>query len=68
MKTALNARIRRIDLLCKLISPLCIALIDGASTRIAIFVTIGINLLSLPIEYFAIAQVFKTFGTVYLDG
>ena len=53
----LNARMRRIDLLCKLVGPLFIALIDGASTKIAIFVTFGINALSVPIEYFAIAQV-----------
>lgn len=54
---ALNARMRRIDLFCKLAGPLFIALIDGASTKIAIFVTFGINALSVPIEYFAIAQV-----------
>ena len=56
-KTALNARMRRIDLVCKLAGPLFIALIDGASTKLAIFITIGINALSVPIEYFAIAQV-----------
>ena len=56
-KTALNARMRRIDLICKLAGPLFIALIDGASTKLAIFITIGINALSVPIEYFAIAQV-----------
>jgi len=56
-RTALNARMRRIDLVCKLAGPLFIALIDGASTKIAIFVTIGINVMSVPIEYFAIAQV-----------
>lgn len=53
----LNARMRRIDLLCKLAGPLFIALIDGASTAIAIWVTLGLNSVSLPIEYFAIAQV-----------
>ena len=55
--TALNARMRRIDLFCKLAGPLFIALIDGASTKIAIFITLGINVLSVPIEYSAIAQV-----------
>ena len=54
---ALNARMRRIDLFCKLAGPLFIALIDGASTKIAILMTLGINVLSVPIEYFAIAQV-----------
>lgn len=48
---------RRIDLICKLAGPLFIALIDGASTRIAIFVTLAINTVSIPIEYIAIAQV-----------
>lgn len=55
--TALNARMRRIDLFCKLAGPLFIALIDGASTKLAILVALGINVLSLPTEYFAIAQV-----------
>ena len=54
---ALNARMRRIDLFCKLVGPLFIALIDGASTKIAIFVTLGMNILSIPIEYVAITQV-----------
>ena len=55
--SALNARMRRIDLFCKLAGPLCIALIDGVSTKIAIFVALGTNTLSVPIEYLAIAQV-----------
>lgn len=55
--TALNARMRRIDLFCKLVGPLFIALIDGASTKAAIFVALGMNVLSVPIEYLAIAQV-----------
>lgn len=48
---------RRIDLFCKLAGPLFIALINGASTTIAIFLTLGTNVLSVPVEYFAIAQV-----------
>ncbi|KAL8717541.1 MAG: hypothetical protein Q9225_005219 [Loekoesia sp. 1 TL-2023] len=58
--TALNARMRRIDLFCKLAGPLFIALIDGASTKAAIFVTLGMNVLSVPIEYLAIAQVYNS--------
>lgn len=53
----LNARMRRIDLICKLVGPLFIALVDGASTKAAIWVTAGSNLIALPIEYFAIARV-----------
>lgn len=49
---------RRIDLFCKLAGPLFIALINGASTKVAIFVLLGINAVSVPIEYLAIAQVF----------
>jgi iron-regulated transporter 1 len=48
---------RRIDLLCKLAGPLCIALVDGVSTEAAIWSTLGLNVLSLPVEYFAIANV-----------
>lgn len=56
-RIAMNARLRRIDLFCKLAGPLFIALIDGASTEIAVLVTLAISVVSIPIEYFAIAQV-----------
>ncbi|OQN95430.1 hypothetical protein B0A48_18487 [Cryoendolithus antarcticus] len=55
----LNARMRRIDLVCKLAGPLLIALIDGASTTVAIWLTLGLNVVSLPIEYYAINQVHR---------
>ena len=48
---------RRIDLICKLIGPLFIALIDGISTEVAILVNLGMNVASVDVEYFAIAQV-----------
>ena len=48
---------RRIDLFCKLAGPLFIALVDGASRDAAIFLTLALNVTSVPIEYFAIAQV-----------
>lgn len=54
----LNAQMRRIDLLCKLLGPLCIALIDGYSTKLAIIVNLGMNLVSVIFEYFAIARVY----------
>lgn len=53
---------RRIDLTCKLIGPLFIALIDGVSTEAAILVNLGMNIASVAIEYFAIAQVSRTTG------
>jgi iron-regulated transporter 1 len=55
---ALNAQMRRIDLICKLLGPLFIALIDGASTETAIVVNLAMNVTSVIIEYFAIAQVY----------
>lgn len=55
----LNARMRRIDLFCKLFGPLTISLIDGASTTVAIFVTLGMTCMSVLIEYFTIAAVFR---------
>jgi iron-regulated transporter 1 len=48
---------RRIDLVCKLVGPLAIALIDGASRNAAIFFILATNAAAAPIEYFAIAQV-----------
>ena len=48
---------RRIDLLCKLIGPLAISLIDGFSTKLAILVTLGLSVVSVGVEYFAIVQV-----------
>jgi solute carrier family 40 (iron-regulated transporter), member 1 len=48
---------RRIDLLCKLTGPLAISLIDGFSTKLAIMVTLGLSMVSVGVEYFAIAQV-----------
>ncbi|KAF9876820.1 hypothetical protein CkaCkLH20_05666 [Colletotrichum karsti] len=55
----LNARIRRIDLFCKLIGPLAISLIDGASTTIAIWVTLSMTLMSVVTEYLCIARVYQ---------
>lgn len=48
---------RRIDLFCKLVGPLIIALLDGISTKISIYVMLGLSIASLPVEYFAIARV-----------
>ena len=54
----LNSQMRRIDLLCKLVGPLAIALVDGYSTIIAIGVVTGMNASSTLVEYFAIAKVY----------
>lgn len=54
----LNSQMRRIDLVCKLVGPLTIALVDGYSTKIAIGTVLGMNAASVLIEYFAIARVY----------
>ena len=54
----MNAQMRRIDLFCKLIGPLAIALIDGLSPRIAVLVTLGLNAVSMAAEYGLIARVY----------
>ncbi|KAJ5190710.1 uncharacterized protein N7498_009695 [Penicillium cinerascens] len=54
----MNAQMRRIDLVCKLIGPLFIALIDGISTEAAILVNLGMNVCSVVVEYFSIAKVY----------
>lgn len=56
--TTLNAQMRRIDLICKLLGPLFIAFIDGYSTKVAILINLGMNVASVVVEYFAIAQVY----------
>ncbi|KAK6811614.1 hypothetical protein RU639_012506 [Aspergillus parasiticus] len=54
----MNAQMRRIDLICKLIGPLAIALVDGVSTKIAILFNLGMNICSVVVEYFTIARVY----------
>jgi iron-regulated transporter 1 len=53
----MNARMRRIDLLCKLLGPLAVALIAAASVPVAVGLTLGMNLASVLVEYFCIAMV-----------
>ncbi len=48
---------RRIDLICKLIGPLFITLIDSISTEVAIIINFSMNIASVIVEYFAIARV-----------
>lgn len=60
LRLVLNSQMRRIDLFCKLVGPLVIALIDGVSTEMAILVTLGLNVTSIRAEYYAIAKVIPT--------
>lgn len=55
----MNAQIRRIDLFCKLLSPLTIALLDGLSSVVAIGITLALNSTSVVPEYFLIACVYR---------
>lgn len=55
----INSQMRRIDLFCKLLSPLFVALLDGVSTRVAVLVTFCVNIVSMLLEFFLIARVYK---------
>ncbi|MDI1486552.1 MAG: hypothetical protein OHK93_005783 [Ramalina farinacea] len=55
----MNAQMHRIDLLCKLLGPLFIALVDGFSTELAIIMNLTMNCTSVGVEYFAIARVYR---------
>ena len=59
MTPVLNSKMRRIDLMCKLAGPFTIAIIDGISTEVAIIVNFAMNLLSVGVEYWAIARVYQ---------
>ncbi|KAI4706660.1 hypothetical protein J4E89_008727 [Alternaria sp. Ai002NY15] len=54
----LNSAMRRIDLICKLITPVGIGLVDGYSTKLAIWAVFAQNAISVMVEYFAIANVY----------
>jgi iron-regulated transporter 1 len=55
----MNSQMRRIDLFCKLISPLAIALLDGLSTKVALLFTLVLNATVFGIEYLLIARVYR---------
>ncbi|KAH7878799.1 iron-regulated transporter [Lentinula edodes] len=55
---ALNAQMRRIDLICKLAGPFVIAIIHGYSAQVAVLVNLSMNLASIIVEYHTIARVY----------
>ncbi|EED17365.1 iron-regulated transporter, putative [Talaromyces stipitatus ATCC 10500] len=61
VRRVMNARMRRIDLFCKLVGPLTISLVASASTLIAIRVTFAMSVASVLVEVLCIAQVYKAF-------
>ncbi|GAM89597.1 hypothetical protein ANO11243_076360 [Dothideomycetidae sp. 11243] len=54
----INSRMRRIDLFCKLVAPISVALIASVSIRTAILSIMLLTTLSFPLEYILIAQVY----------
>lgn len=54
----LNSIMRRIDLICKLVAPVGIGLLDGYSTSVAIWVVFAQNAISVAVEYWAIKNVY----------
>ena len=46
----MNSQMRRIDLFCKLVSPLAIALVDGVSTKVAILTVLASNVASIALQ------------------
>jgi iron-regulated transporter 1 len=56
-RRTMNARMRRIDLFCKLLGPLVVALIAAASVTVAVWLTLGMNLASVLVEYICIETV-----------
>ena len=64
---------RRIDLSCKLFGPLSIALVDGFSMTIAIWLLFGLSVFSVLVEVYAITQVrplnsFSPFSNLFTQG
>ena len=57
----LNAQMRRIDLCCKLLGPFMIGVVDGYfGTKVAILLNLAMNVLSLPVEWYAIRWVWES--------
>jgi iron-regulated transporter 1 len=59
-RQSLNATLRRIDLCCKLIAPLILAIVEAFSMTLAIWTVFGMTTTSMLVEYLAIAQVYSS--------
>ncbi|KAK3115619.1 hypothetical protein LTR53_004826, partial [Teratosphaeriaceae sp. CCFEE 6253] len=60
-RRTVNARMRRIDLFCKLVGPLAVSLIAIPSILIAVWATLAMSIASVTIEYYCISKVYKSF-------
>ncbi|KAL5628700.1 hypothetical protein BROUX41_002091 [Berkeleyomyces rouxiae] len=58
-RARLNTRMRQIDLFCKLVSPLVIAILESMSTSVAILATAGMTLASVGPEVVFVAQIYN---------
>ncbi|KAH0589696.1 hypothetical protein H2248_005419 [Termitomyces sp. 'cryptogamus'] len=63
----LNSQMRRIDLFCKLMGPLAIALVNGISTQLAIMACLALSVMSVGIEYWAIARVYYNVSSLQIN-
>ncbi|KAK5956990.1 hypothetical protein OHC33_001359 [Knufia fluminis] len=60
----MNSQMRRIDLFCKLVSPLAVAILDSISSEAAIITTLALNSTTAVAEYFLIAWVYRKTPTL----
>ncbi|KAL8765368.1 MAG: hypothetical protein Q9194_006592 [Teloschistes cf. exilis] len=63
----MNVSMRRIDLTSKLVAPLFISIVDVFSRNVALWVVLGSSLVSVMIEYVAIAQVCSSVYSGYAE-
>lgn len=63
----MNASMRKIDLTSKLVAPLFISIVDVFSRNVALWVVLGSSLVSVMIEYVAIAQVCSSVYSGYAE-
>ncbi|KAH7016310.1 Ferroporti-1 [Microdochium trichocladiopsis] len=64
-RRVINARIRRIDLFCKLVGPLSISFVMISSTMTAIWTTLAMNVCSVIIECVCISRVYQAVPSLW---
>jgi len=58
-RATLNSVVRRIDLFAKLLAPVFVSAVQAYSTVVAVLSVLGVGLVSMVVEYLAIAQVYQ---------
>lgn len=56
----LNASMRRVDLLAKLVAPLIISILDVYSRQLSLWVIIGMNIASIFLEFYVIDHIYTS--------